>query len=252
MYELGGRQYLLVRRRRRVAPETGRPRRRDRRGSSRLRCRSRESSAFRRKEIQRSNAMSKQHPETRRDFIRRSASVWRPRPARCGAPARPRGSHDLCEGPRHRRQRSHQRRLRRLRRPHEHAHPPRHGAQQGARRRAGGGRQRHLGQAQGARARGDRRRRASRSITTTASVCARPDIDVVVIASPDHWHHPHAMEALRNRQGRLPREADDLHGRRGEGDRRRGQGQRPRAAGRQPVHLDGSLPQGAEGRSPTG
>ena len=28
-------------------------------------------------------------------------------------------------------------------------------------------------------------------------VCARPDIDVVVIASPDHWHHPQAMEALR-------------------------------------------------------
>lgn len=29
-------------------------------------------------------------------------------------------------------------------------------------------------------------------------LCARPDIDVVVIASPDHWHHAHAMEALRN------------------------------------------------------
>jgi len=29
-------------------------------------------------------------------------------------------------------------------------------------------------------------------------LCARPDIDVVVIASPDHWHHPQAMEALRN------------------------------------------------------
>jgi predicted dehydrogenase len=29
-------------------------------------------------------------------------------------------------------------------------------------------------------------------------VCARKDVDVVVIASPDHWHHPHAMEALRN------------------------------------------------------
>ena len=28
-------------------------------------------------------------------------------------------------------------------------------------------------------------------------VCARPDVDVVVIASPDHWHHPMAMEALR-------------------------------------------------------
>ena len=29
-------------------------------------------------------------------------------------------------------------------------------------------------------------------------LCARPDIDVVVIASPDHWHHQHAMAALRN------------------------------------------------------
>ena len=53
------------------------------------------------------------------------------------------------------------------------------------------------------------------------------------------------------RQGRLPREADDLHGRRGEGDRRRRQGQRPRAAGRQPVHVDGSLLEGARRRSPT-
>ena len=29
-------------------------------------------------------------------------------------------------------------------------------------------------------------------------VCARPDVDVVVIASPDHWHHPQTMDALRN------------------------------------------------------
>jgi len=28
-------------------------------------------------------------------------------------------------------------------------------------------------------------------------VCGRSDVDVVVIASPDHWHHPMAMEALR-------------------------------------------------------
>lgn len=28
-------------------------------------------------------------------------------------------------------------------------------------------------------------------------LCARPDVDVVVIASPDHWHHPQTMEALR-------------------------------------------------------
>jgi predicted dehydrogenase len=29
-------------------------------------------------------------------------------------------------------------------------------------------------------------------------VCARPDVDVVVIASPDHWHHAQTLEALRN------------------------------------------------------
>jgi predicted dehydrogenase len=28
-------------------------------------------------------------------------------------------------------------------------------------------------------------------------LCARPDIDIVVIASPDHWHHAHAMAALK-------------------------------------------------------
>jgi predicted dehydrogenase len=29
-------------------------------------------------------------------------------------------------------------------------------------------------------------------------LCARPDVDVVVIASPDHWHHAQTMDALRN------------------------------------------------------
>ena len=29
-------------------------------------------------------------------------------------------------------------------------------------------------------------------------LCARKDVDVVVISSPDHWHHAHAMEAIRN------------------------------------------------------
>lgn len=27
-------------------------------------------------------------------------------------------------------------------------------------------------------------------------LCARPDIDVIVISSPDHWHHAHALAAL--------------------------------------------------------
>ncbi len=29
-------------------------------------------------------------------------------------------------------------------------------------------------------------------------LCARPDIDAVVISSPDHWHYAHAMAALEN------------------------------------------------------
>ena len=29
-------------------------------------------------------------------------------------------------------------------------------------------------------------------------LCVRPDVDAVVISSPDHWHHLHAMKALRN------------------------------------------------------
>ena len=29
-------------------------------------------------------------------------------------------------------------------------------------------------------------------------LCARPDVDVVVISSPDHWHHDHAMAALES------------------------------------------------------
>ena len=37
----------------------------------------------------------------------------------------------------------------------------------------------------------------NRSITTTASCVSRPDIDVVVVSSPDHWHHAHALAALK-------------------------------------------------------
>jgi predicted dehydrogenase len=53
----------------------------------------------------------------------------------------------------------------------------------------------------------DKRKQRAREATgvTEGSVyhdyrelCARPDVDAVVISSPDHWHHLHTMEALRN------------------------------------------------------
>ena len=50
-------------------------------------------------------------------------------------------------------------------------------------------------------------------------LCARPDIDVIVIASPDHWHHAADDGGAAQGQGRVSREADDLHGRRGARDR---------------------------------
>jgi predicted dehydrogenase len=52
----------------------------------------------------------------------------------------------------------------------------------------------------------DKRKQAAREATgvVEASVhhdyrelCARPDVDVVVISSPDHWHHAHALAALK-------------------------------------------------------
>ena len=52
----------------------------------------------------------------------------------------------------------------------------------------------------------DRRKQLARERTSVdeksvhhdfRELCARKDIDVVVIASPDHWHHGHAMAALR-------------------------------------------------------
>ena len=78
-------------------------------------------------------------------------------------------------------------------------------------------------------------------------LCARPDIDVVVIASPDHWHHAQTMEALRNGKDVYLEKPMTYTVDEAQGDRRGGEGERPRAAGRQPVHVDGSLLEGEEG-----
>ena len=129
----------------------------------------------------------------------RQATVWR----RHASPG---------DGPRPRdwRERSHQRRLRRVRRPDEHAHPAGDGAEQGARRRPGRRGQRHLGQTQAARPQGDRRGREIRPSRLSRGVRAagrgrRGDRVARSLASPAH------DGGAAERKGRLPRKADDLH-----------------------------------------
>ena len=105
-------------------------------------------------------------------------------------------------------------------------------------RRAGRRGQRHLGQAQ------DSAPSEATGVDDASvyhdyrELCARPDIDVVVIASPDHWHYAHTMDGASKAGKDVYLEkpmtytvdeareiAEDV------------KAQRPRAAGRQPVHV---------------
>ncbi len=53
------------------------------------------------------------------------------------------------------------------------------------------------------------------------ALAARPDVDVVVIATPHSTHLPLALRGRRGRQARLPREADGPRRRRVRPDHRR-------------------------------
>ena len=80
------------------------------------------------------------------------------------------------------------------------------------------------------------------------ALLADKSIDAVVIATPDHWHKRDDPRGARRGQGRLPREADDPHHRRGPRDVRGGREVGPRPPDRQPGHQLEAAGDGARDR----
>ena len=93
----------------------------------------------------------------------------------------------------------------------------------------------------------DRRRREVGVYHDYRELVVRPDIDAVVIGSPDHWHYAHAMAALEAGKDVYLEKPMTYTVDEARKIAEYVKTQRPHPAGRQPVHLARSLPQGEEG-----